>query len=125
MSNKNPRTAKITADGKISVKLPEDEWLTIEKALRKRIALTKNNEIEDYLWFLLEEVLNRLEQRRKTAMQFRCSEFFALFCPDTFQWVDQPTAMIIDDLFEPIRKNCAAYTQIQHGLINQHSGIVK
>ena len=97
------RSAKVTKDGKLSIKLPEDEWLVLEQALRTRIGLVRN--IETALWCLLEETLKILEARSKLTLKFRSSEFFTVFCQDTFQYVNYDTAILIESTFEQIRKN--------------------
>ena len=97
------RSAKLTKDGKLSIKLPEDEWLVVEQALRTRINLVSNIEIP--LWFLLQETLEKLESRSKLTLKFRNSEFFALFCQDTFLYINDGTAVLIESTFEQIRKN--------------------
>ena len=99
----NNRSAKVTKDGKLSVKLPEDEWRVVEQALRTRINLASDMEIT--LWFLLQETLEKLESRSKMTLKFRNSEFFALFCQDTFLHINSNTAVLIESTFEQIRKD--------------------
>ena len=50
------------------------------------------DELPDYLYYLLEETLEKLERER---CKLRKSEFFALFQEDTMQYVDLPTQLLI------------------------------
>ena len=96
------RSAKITKDGQISIKLLEDEWLVLEKAFRTRMGLSKKEKLE--LWCLQQEVLEKLESRSKLTLKLRNSEFFTLFHQETFHFVHPETAILIESTFEHIRK---------------------
>lgn len=104
------RSAKITKHGKVSVKLKADEWEAIEKALRVRMIIDEH--IEMAQWCLCQEILEKLEATTKLSMQFRQSEFHALFDAKVFQHIDATTSILIMELFEQVRKEYAS--RIQH-----------
>lgn len=100
----NDRSAKVTKDGKISVKLPLDEWEIILLALRAR--MTESSVIDAVSFFLLEETALKLYSKKgQKTIRFRKSEFFVLFDKDTFSHIKYDTYLIVNTAFEKLRKD--------------------
>lgn len=94
--------AKITKDGKISLKLDRALWGILERALERRI-YRKGFELELFAWFLLKELLQKI-QLSGEVVRFRKSEFFALFHEDTMENIDEPTQIILKDFITPLHQ---------------------
>ena len=90
---------KITKTGKLSIKLPPPLREPLILAARQRL-FYENEDLEHYSFFLLHEALQRLQNVSTNRIQFRFSEFFILLTPQTMQYLDEPTQILIRDAIE-------------------------
>ncbi|PHN07823.1 hypothetical protein [Flavilitoribacter nigricans] len=90
---------KITKTGKISIKLPPILREPLILAAQQRLYY-ENEDLEHYSFFLLHETLQRLQRVSTNRIQFRFSEFFILLTPQTMQYLDEPTQILIRDAIE-------------------------
>lgn len=94
--------AKITKDGRVSMKLEPELWRILEFALEMRI-YRDGLEMEASTWFLLKETIQKI-QVSEAVVRFRKSEFFALFHEDTMDSIDGPTQLILKEFIAPLNK---------------------
>lgn len=90
---------KLTKSGKLSIKLPPQLREPLILAAQQRLYY-ENEDLEHYSFFLLHEALQRLQDVRRNRIQFRLSEFFILVTPQTMQYLDEPTQILIRDAIE-------------------------
>ncbi|MCB0632089.1 MAG: hypothetical protein KDD15_20225 [Lewinella sp.] len=90
---------KLTKSGKISIKLPPELRQPLILAARQRLYF-ENDELDHYSFFLLYETLQRLQSVSTKRIQLRFSEFFILITPQTMQYLDEPTQLLIRDAIE-------------------------
>ena len=90
---------KITKTGKLSIKLPPKLREPLILAARQRL-FYENEDLEHYSFFLLHEAVQRLQSVSVNRIQFRFSEFFILLTPQTMQYLDEPTQILIRDAIE-------------------------
>lgn len=95
---------KICKDMSFSIRMECHLWAVLEKSVQKRI-LEEGLEMEPYLWFLLKEILEKIQMLDGGGtLKIRRSEFFALFDEGTIQWVDEPTQILLNNLIESLRR---------------------
>lgn len=90
---------KLTKTGKLSIKLPPKLREPLILAAQQRLYY-ENEDLEHFSFFLLHEALQRMESVSTNAIQFRLSEFFILLTPQTMQYLDEPTQILIRDAIE-------------------------
>ncbi len=82
--------------GKLKLKIGPDEGHVLKMAIKQALEFD-GQDIPDYLYYLLIEVLDKIENDKWT---FRKSEFFALASPTVMNYVDIPTQSLLRQAFE-------------------------
>lgn len=81
--------ARTLKSGKIALKLGDETMIILRLAVQQRLYF---EELPEYLYFLLEEALEKLEG---DSCKLQKSEFFAIFQEATMQYIDLPTQLLI------------------------------
>ncbi len=82
---------RMLPSGKLSFKVDPPILEVVILATRQRIAF---EELPEYLHYLLEEVVEKLEHKTG-RISLRKSEFFALFDPAIAAYLDEPTQIVL------------------------------
>lgn len=90
---------RLTKSGKLSIKLSPLLREPLILAAQQRL-FYENEDLEHYSFFLLHEALQRLQNISTNRIQLRLSEFFILITPQTMQYLDEPTQILIRDAIE-------------------------
>jgi len=95
---RSPRV-KMLKNGKISFRMEADLRELVSMAIRARLFFDRED-LEDYLYFLLDETLQRIEKADGDRVQLRRSEYLAVFHPDIMQYLDEPVQWMIRQAIE-------------------------
>ena len=102
--------AKITKDGRVALKLDSAMWEVLESALERRM-FRYGFDLEVSSWFLLKEILQKLQLKSGEVLRFRKSEFFALFHEHTMENIDEPTQILLKEFIAPLHKELLSPTK--------------
>lgn len=80
--------------GKFSVKLDGEYWTVFLNAIQYRLHF-EQEDLPLYLWSLLTELYQKIDQTNSNTISLRGSEFYSLFDPELMKYIDEATQILL------------------------------